>query len=287
MLDRPILIVGAPRSGKSLVGNVLRGADEFCVVGEALMTWNIGFGSRADDRRGADEATPELREQIAASCVRELRKTGKERYVDNLAANAMRIPFVDALFPDAKIVFVARDGRGAIPEMLHGWTAKASVVMTARRTKRTLHWRTFPRLALRFARNYLTSRLRSRRSTWGPAPPGLPEFAAGHSAAETAAFQWLAINQVALGDLERLPKDRWLEVRFEQMIDDPAGSFARIAEFVEAKDPGQIVERARHYVDPQNIPTMSQGVRAEPTHSEWASIHELIASMQARLGYES
>ena len=223
MLDRPMLVIGAPRSGKSLVTNVFRSAEEFCVLGEALMTWNLGMGSRPDDRRLAEEANEKIREQIVESCLNQIRMRGgeKTRYLDNLAYNALRVPFLHALLPEARLILVVRDAKSVIPEMHYYWTAKASMRTALRRTREGLHWQTLPRIAGRFAVNYITSRVRKRRATWGPVVPGLGEFAAKHSAAETAAFQWLRLNEIALSDLKQLPADRWILTSIRRSHEQP------------------------------------------------------------------
>ena len=58
-LDRPIPVIGAPRSGKSLVTNVVFSADEFCVLGEALLTWECDLAPMIDQRsqRAASSAS--------------------------------------------------------------------------------------------------------------------------------------------------------------------------------------------------------------------------------------
>jgi hypothetical protein len=284
-----MLVIGAPRSGKSLVTNVFRSAEEFCVLGEALMTWNLGMGSRPDDRRLAEEANEKIREQIVESCLNQIRMQGgeKTRYLDNLAYNALRVPFLHALLPEARLILVVRDAKSVIPEMHYYWTAKASVRNALRRTREGLHWRTLPRIAGRFAVNYVTSRVRKRRATWGPVVPGLGEFAAKHSAAETAAFQWLRLNEIALSDLKQLPADRWILTRFEDLMSNPEGSIRRIADFAEVQDLEKVVAYAGSYIDPSNVPEFAVSQSAEPSENEWRSIHEMVDPLRKELGYRS
>jgi hypothetical protein len=288
-LDRPILVIGAPRSGKSLVTNVFFAADEFCVLGEALMTWNLGMRSRPDDRRLADEASDKVREQIVEALLSQIRSRDgdKTRYLDNLAYNALRVPFLHAVLPEAKLILVVRDPRSVIPEMHYAWTAKASMRTAVQRTRTGVQWRSVPRLAARFAVNYVSSRLRKRRSTWGPVVPGLREFAATHSVAETAAYQWLRLNEIALLDLDRLPADRWLLVRFEDLLSDVEGSFRRIADFAEVQDPEKVVAYAGSYIDASNVPEFAVSGFADPSDDEWRSIRAMVDPLRERLGYST
>ncbi|MCP4908249.1 MAG: sulfotransferase [bacterium] len=286
-LDRPVLIVGTPRSGKSLITNVFRSAPEFCLVNEPLSIWNLGMPNRSDDCRSAEEATAKIREKILEACREQLMRSGKSRYLDNLAYHSLRISFANAVLPNAKIIFVTRDGRAAIPEMVRGWTMKTSIVGTARNTRRSINLRTLPRLALRFGVNYLSGILKGRRATWGPAVPGLREFSGNRAIAEVVAFQWGELNRIALEGLRSIPKERWIQVRFEDLIDRPEEEFLKIARFADVQSPDAVSQYASVFVSPNNIPKQSQWTAAEVSADEWEKIDPLIASMQRALGYSS
>ncbi len=286
-LDRPILIVGAPRSGKSLITNVFRSAEEFCLVNEPLSIWNLGWRSGDDDCRSEGEVTPRIQQQIVAACLDQLKRNGRRRYLDNLAYHALRVGFVAKVLPNAGLIFVTRNASTAIPEMVKGWTTKTSIIGTARNTRKSVNWRTFPRLASRFALNYAASRIKGRRSTWGPTVPGLREFARGHSIPETVAFQWCELNRLALEGLRELPEGRWIQVRFEDLIDRPQQEFARIARFAEVDSPDAMAEHAAGFVNPADIPEYSQWSPAEISQGDWDRIRPLVAQTQQDLGYET
>ena len=95
-LDRPILVTGTPRSGKSVVAKRIGRAPEFHHLSEPLMIWDAQIGRRDDDRREASEATDAVREQIVSACRAAVAGSGRRRYVDDLAYHALRIPFVHA-----------------------------------------------------------------------------------------------------------------------------------------------------------------------------------------------
>jgi hypothetical protein len=278
-LDRPVLIVGAPRSGKSVVSRILSEAPEFHYVDEPLGVWNIGFGARADDRRGADEATESVVRAIRGSCRREVLAAGRRRYLDNLAYHALRIPFVARAMPDALIIHVTQQPRGAIPEMIYGWTARDTVRAAVARRASVVKLQTLPRLALRWARNYVRSRMHGRKATWGPRLPGLEAFAATHPVALVAAQQWEGMVSTALDDLSQLDSRRWLDVRYERLRGNFEFEVKRIARFAEVEDPDALLEKARRHVDPRFV---NPG-RVEPTESEWREIAGLVRPALQRL----
>jgi hypothetical protein len=227
-LDRPVLVAGAPRSGKTLVSQILSDAPEFHYVDEPLGVWDIGFGARADDRRSADEATAPLVRTIRRECHRAAAAADRRRYLDNLAYHALRIPFVARAMPDALIIHVTRQPETALPEMIYGWTARDTVRAAVARRASVVKLQTLPRLGLRWAKNYIRSRLSGRKSTWGPRVPGLGPFAAEHSVALVAAYQWERTVSIALDDLSTIDPSRWLDVRYERLVENVETEVRRI-----------------------------------------------------------
>ncbi len=280
-LDRPILFTGTPRSGKTVVRRIMAAADEFVCVEEPLMIWSRGMGVRSDDRRTADDASPDVCERIRRDCAQFVQDAHKARYLDDLSYHALRVPFVRAVMPECKIIHVVRQGESAIPELLFGWTFKDSVSGVISRRRKSIRLRSLPVMAARFARNYAMSRLSGRRATWGPRVPGLSEFSATHTPALVAAFQWSEMVRIAVDDLEHQPREKWLQVRLEDLIADPAGQTGRITDFCEVAEPGRVIEHAKAFVDP----AYTFEKKVDPTDAEWEQIRALIRPIEVRLGY--
>ena len=207
-------------------------------------------------------------------------RSDKCRYVDAFSYHALRIPFVHRVMPEAKIIHMIRDPIEAIPEMLYGWTYQDFVAKAILRRRKGLKLTTLPYHALRFTKNYLLSRVRGKRATWGPRVPGLSEFVACHSAAEVAAFQWRRMLEIALDDLEALSADCYLNVRFDQLLSDTRRESRRIAEFCQVADPSALVESVDAMIDP----AFKFEKKVFPSEAEWAAIASLIAPLQDRLG---
>ncbi len=240
------------------------------------------MGGRPDDRRTEADANDRVRHRIRRACHRAVERGSGSRYLDDLAYHALRIPFVLRVLPEARIVHVVRDPIGAIPEMTYWWGRAADTLGAAIARKRAhLQIHTLPRLALRFVRNQLHGLLEGRPASWGPIVPGLDAFRDSHSRAEVAAFQWQRMLEIALDDLERLPPDRWLQVRYENLLREPADSVKRLAEFCEVEDPQALVEFGCRYLDPEH-PVYAE---VEPTGAEWSAIAERIGPVCSRLGY--
>lgn len=276
-LDRPVLIMGTPRSGKSMLSYVMRSAEEFIGMSEPFMMWNIGMGSYDDDCRTAEEVTPRLRRQITRMCIQNVERNGKKRYLDDLVHHMLRIPFIHQVMPEARLIHVVRDAEGAIPEMLYGWKNHDTLRKVIRRRYRGLKLRTLPHMLGRFAVNYVNGMRGKRRSYYGPIVPGFTDFVASHSSAEIAAYQWLKLMEIAQQDLRTLPEKNWMKVRFEDMVRNTRCTIANICEFCEVEDPQTVITFAEQYIDLNNMPAYAQHGKEEPTQAEWESIREMIS----------
>jgi uncharacterized protein (TIGR03032 family) len=218
---RPVLIVAPPRSGTSLLFETLaRSPDAWTIGGEshlvvesvaALHPAQRGWDS---NRLGALDARPAVIDAVRAGFAERLRnRAGAEpppgstglRLLEKTPKNALRVPFLDAVFPDAVFVYVHRDPREAIASMIEGWESGGFV--------------TYPQLP-----------------GWEGPPwsflltPQWRELA-GASVAEIAAHQWETATRLLLDDLERLAPERWAVADHQALVDDPAREVERLCAF--------------------------------------------------------
>lgn len=106
---RPVFVVGMPRSGTSLLEQIL--ASHPAVAGASeLDFWSDEF--RGDERRIRNEVLPqEQRQKIAADYLRVLksREPDVSHVVDKTPANADHLGLIHSVFPNARILYVQRD----------------------------------------------------------------------------------------------------------------------------------------------------------------------------------
>jgi len=130
--------------------------------------------------------------------------------------------------------------------------------------------------------NQFRLRLLNRKKTWGPTVPGQIEYARDHSLVETVAFQWSQLLDHLLRDVAELPSGRVLQIRYEEILKDPVGQFASVAEFCEVKEPAKLIDLASRRIE-QDRPRYADAL----TNEELACILPIIRPLQERLGYES
>lgn len=266
-LDRPVFIIGAPRSGTSVLYSVLRSAPAFAHwPGEAHEVWEAdyhpalrGWGSNV---LTAADVDPKAAQRIKRAFF--LVAGSRRRLIDKTPRNALRVSFVDALFPDARYVHLVRDGRENVNSLINAW--------------RTPRYRTY----------------RLPHSVEGVDPqwwkfvlyPGWQEDASGPLEV-VCAKQWAASNEHALADL-RAVADRAVRVRYEDLVDAPEAEVERVLGFLEVPFDDDLRTRAAAIrTTPVNVVTPPErGKWRRENPREIDAITPLIAPAMKELGYE-
>jgi uncharacterized protein (TIGR03032 family) len=222
MIERPVFIVAPPRCGGiALLGALSRAPGAFSAEGAgagllegvfeldpANRDWD---GNRLTAADAQPRAVEEIRSRLKVSLTdRQGDRPGLDasgiRWVDGTPRNALRVPFLNAIAPDAVFVFIQRDPAGALPSMLEAWESGQMV--------------TYPNLP-----------------DWpgppwsGPLVTGWRELA-GMDLPELVAEQWLRITTTLLDDLEALPPGRWAVAQWEALLSEPTKELERIGQFV-------------------------------------------------------
>jgi len=220
-IERPVFIIAAPRSGSTLLFETLAESHSICTLGgeshaaiegaqPSLRPGAPGVDSNRLERR---HATPEvirtLHEEFAAqrrpAAGNQAADVAAMRFLEKTPKNALRIPFLDAAFPDAQFIFLWREPRSNIASIIEAWKAG--------------RWVTYRGLD-------------ERPDPWSLLLP--PDWRAMRDASlpEIAAFQWESANRFALDDLESVDRDRWTTVTYEGLVANPRAVIERLTKFL-------------------------------------------------------
>jgi hypothetical protein len=214
--DRPVFIVSPPRSGSTLLFETLaRAAGLYTVGGEShgrveglpeLHPNARGFDS---NRLGVEAATPAVIAELRGRFDEALRDrhgqpapAGRVRMLEKTPKNALRIPFLREVFPEARFIYLYRDPREVLSSMIEAWTSG--------------RFRTYPNMP-----------------DWGdPAwslvlVPGWRELR-GKPLHEIVARQWEAATRILLDDLADVPVERVSRVRYDAFLANPADETRRL-----------------------------------------------------------
>ena len=128
--ERPILVLGCPRSGTSLLLQALLRSPELrSVQSEGHILWDEFHHPRDNgwdsDALTAADVSDREREYVYLAI--RLFTRGR-RFVDKTPESCLRVPYLDALFPDATFVFLRRRAADNVSSLLEAWRARARFV---------------------------------------------------------------------------------------------------------------------------------------------------------------
>lgn len=218
--DRPLIIVAGPRSGSTLLYETLTRAPELWSIGgeshaiiEGIEALHPKCRDYASNRLEAGDLSEEIAEQLRSRFAENLHDRfgrrwsaamGPARLLEKTPKNALRIPFLNALFPDAHFVYLVRDPLPNVSSILEAWRSGRFV------TYQKLPGWNGGRWSLLLV-------------------PGWRDLE-GKSLAEVAAYQWRTAHEQMLADLGDLGNDRWSSVRYEDFVADPQGIIGGLAQ---------------------------------------------------------
>ena len=99
---------------------------DFANLGENRYIWNYRQRDRSNDRRTADEVTPQVRSWLHLHLAHRAERLGPQARVllDKTPSNAFRIPFIAEVFLGAKFIHIIRDGRDNLLSRSRQWKAQ-------------------------------------------------------------------------------------------------------------------------------------------------------------------
>lgn len=219
-VQQPIILLGAPRSGTTLLTDLLGAHPDVAVINEPRLVWRFG-NDRCSDELRRHHARPEVIDHIHGAFGAVLDQTGRSRVVEKTPANSVRPRFVDAVFPDAVYVHITRNGWSAVPSLRAFWQGRSAGFdrrQAAKLGRRLREAR--PSQVPYYARELLrraSAGLGRHQPLYGARLAGLQEMVDELGHLEAAARQWRTSVEQAAVFGRSLPAGRYLEVQLESL----------------------------------------------------------------------
>ncbi len=263
--DRPVFVMAAPRSGSTLLFETLACAGDLCSIGgeshslfESIPALNPVHPEGCDSNRLlADDATPAIADAVRrgfASLLRdhegnalEIGDVTRVRLLDKLPKNALRIPFIQKIFPDALYIYLYRDPWQSIGSMMDAWESG--------------NWVTYPHII-------------AAGKPWSLLlPPNWRELQT-LSLETICASQWIQANQHIISDLQQIGSNRYICINYDALIKDPQASIEVICDFVNIQFDRSLRERVA-----AQLP-LSRYTQSAPDPKKWERHYTAIKSVE-------
>lgn len=219
VIEAPIVIVGAPRSGTTLLFEILRRCPGVWTIGgeshDVIEPGRCVPGPQGN-RLQCGDAGPDRRTAMLGAFLSVMRngdgqfyvelepadRPTRVRFLEKTPKNSLRIPFLHAIFPQARFVFLYREPWANIGSLIDGWSAPD-----------------------RFNSYKINGKY------WKFLLPPDWQNLIDRPTSEIAAAQWRVANESILEDLAQIPSAEWCFVDYDGLIANPITEIGRICKF--------------------------------------------------------
>ncbi len=272
----PVFVVGCSRSGTTITYETLSAAPQFLSFGwEIPQFWDSLYGPLNNGWESEAANARHARAEHRDAALRYFyQRLGPGWVLDKTCINVMRIPYLHALFPQARFVFIHRDGRDNVSSMIDGWHMG----------------RTDGRFELSYTLGPCPEKVaieHGRFKEWAFfIPPGWRDYNQA-SLAEVCAFQWVSANRLALDAKAAIPPQQWVQLRYEDIFERPVEMFRDAFKRLGIPFTADLESRCAH-LQPTSV------VKGTPKRQKWRehnpgaieSILPVIRPLMLELGYE-
>lgn len=265
--DRPLFIIAMPRSGSTLLFDLLASHEQLRSWGdEAYPPWRaidpaLGSGERGDafdpatlDATARRRAEAEMHAGVNAHHGETRRPF---RLLDKTPPNVLRVAALAALWPDAYFVHLVRDAPASIASMLEGRERRLAVRDWPQR--QGIDW------------HFLM-------------PPGWLEHVQEAPAAQFA-WQWEVGNRTATDDLAAVAPDRWLRLRYEDLIAAPGREVAAVLDLAGLQRSSRIDSAVAAMAPTKHTLSAPSSAKWRERAEEIEPVLEPLAELRSRYRY--
>ncbi len=257
--DAFVFIVGSPRSGTTILGELLDKHPQVSQWYEPYFVWDKGFRLTAHDERTEEDATPKVQKQILKDFCAYKKRKKCSVLIDKSPRNSLKIHFILKIFPQARFVHLLRDGRDVTLSIHKEWQRRRRIVHNPNNRgqvdylrahavlKNFLARQTYARDKLKalwfethghlFNQTKLLNRLRwNGEIGWGPRFKDWEATYSQSSLLQFNAHQWRACVGAVERDWKRIPHQNRLMIRYEDLIVNPNSRIDELLYFIGVKN---------------------------------------------------
>jgi len=226
--EQPIFIVSAPRAGSTLLFETLSKfpqlwstAKESHETIEGIPELHPAAHNYSSNCLSAADATTEIALTLKERFTEQLQNRQSQlfldipveqrpqnvRFLEKTPKNSLRIPFLKAIFPEARFIYLYRDPKQNVSSIIEGW-----------RSRRFVAYRQVPGWPFQ-EWSFLLA----------PGWSNLEDY----SIAKIATHQWKTANNYIMNDLKNIPAQDWCFVRYSDLVANPKKIVSRLSKFAQ------------------------------------------------------
>jgi hypothetical protein len=214
----PVFILGCGRSGTTILGTALSKHQKVVYLNEPRDLWVLAYpetdiwSSQAFERKGKiiltesderEEKSRKLREVFYLETV----KSNKPVLIEKTPINNFRLHLINAIFPNARFIYIYRNG--------------LEVASSIERRCYSSPW---------FGSNQYKWKQLTQIAMSSVDTEKLPALCTDFY--DMGLLEWRLSTEAALNFLKRLPKERFFELTYNDLVDNPIATITKIVSFI-------------------------------------------------------
>jgi hypothetical protein len=235
----PIVIMGATRSGTNALRDSLVSLDNFGTwpCDEINPIWKYRSLSKGYDNLSKDDLSQAKIKYIRAQFTKQFNHLGCPKFIiEKTCANTLRPSFVNGVFPDAKYIFIIRDGAEVINSARRRWQGNFEYNLIQYWMKKIKYipildfFHYFYNMPLK----RLTKKIlrRSELDSWGPTHPTLDKFKNECSLGDLIALQWSLCVISSWYYFRNIGPEKCVFTSYNELINNPDSFLLRFGNMV-------------------------------------------------------
>jgi hypothetical protein len=198
------------------------------------------------------DATEPIAKHIRNRFTRYAKANRCDHFLEKTPSNCLRVDFMNTVFPEGKFILLLRDGRAVLRSTDEIQAAGAGWVRMAQRLRES-SLKEMPAYLDRLP--WIWHKLSNKKlDFWGVRPPGWEEWSDSLTPMQVIAKQWSESILAAKASFDKLPANRKLILRYEDLVADPATQLKNILSFLEIKDGSTVIAHATESCRKEGVP---------------------------------
>lgn len=241
----PIFIIGAPRSGTTLLGKILSSSPSVTYFEEPNVIWRYkNWKKHGHEEFSKDDATDDVKDFIRKNF-----SINGSVFIEKTPANALRLDFIREIYPNAKFIFLYRNSEAVVKSMKKKWLyeddkngASLGDDIPFRQLRlQATRFKAVPFVDKPFYFKTAINELMfqffgKKRSFWGPQYKNFMNDAKLGDIDYICHKQWNLLTSKMIDFSAGLPEESYFELTYEHLVKEPSHWVIKLANFCGIND---------------------------------------------------